>query len=393
MKDSRAINHFLSRISFVTSIGDFVSLFAILVLMHNQTGKIEVAAYAIPMKALGIALGGAVFPSIVSRFTLRNLMIWTQLISGVITLAIVGLANEGVPPGWVYGLLVLQTILKQVFDGARDSYSKSIGSNDQHRSLQAGLLQAFYSAQVVGSILSFALIKTFGAYVPLFVDALSFFAAGALSLGLPDGVKENQSSLFRPFKYLGKRPALLQIFLLRSVGYWIPVGIFNYLLFSVFFESFGTEPLNSVWSYVAIGLGSGVSSRLLAKEKGILSHHKDTLIAAGALLLLAMTRFAFILVPSFGLSIAVLTIGGLCNGANAVTTQSLRRKLTTDEQFPEIVGLELVVGRFTDWAASTLILIAVTKFGLSFSSGILISAGFLVVLAGLHTSKELRNVG
>jgi hypothetical protein len=113
--DPKVLNRRLSRINLVTSLGDFVSLFAILVLLHDQTGKIEIAAYAIPLKALGIALGGAIFPWTLTEVPVRTLMIWTQFNSAVVMALIAVLAYSGVPPWIVYVLLVLQTVLKQLF--------------------------------------------------------------------------------------------------------------------------------------------------------------------------------------------------------------------------------------------------------------------------------------
>jgi hypothetical protein len=302
------------------------------------------------------------------------------------------LAFNGSAPWPIYVLWVAQTVLTQLFDGARESYSKSLGTVQNQRTLQAELLYSLYGAQVIGPVISFFLIKGFGPIPPLCLDALSFAAAAWMCSKLPPVGQTQSYSLLRPFRYLGKNPALLRIFLLRSVGYWIPVGLFNYLLFSVVLDKFGLTTLDSAWTYVAIGLGSAVSSGVLRRNRGMLSGASDAVIAAAALGLLALMRLAFLFSPSYLLALLALTVGGLCNGANAVTTQSLRRKLTSDEQFPEVVGLELVVGRVTDWLASTLMFSAMVRLGIGFQAGIWLSSAMLSVLAILHFGKVLREV-
>jgi hypothetical protein len=71
-------------------------------------------------------------------------------------------------------------------------------------------------------------------------------------------------------------------------------------------------------------------------------------------------------------------------GMNAVATQALRRKFTTQSQFTEVVGLELVVSKFTDVTIATIAAYFVTTH-LATKEGLLISAALvLVVSAGIH---------
>lgn len=386
---SQSTNRALARLNLITSLGDFVSLFAILVLLKNQTGNIELAAYSIPLRSLGVAAGGALFPYVMSRFSLRALLTGTQIMSGVF---IATIAMLSLRPGshWpIYMLLVAHSILKQIFDGARETYSKFLAAEGEHRTFQAELLHSLYGAQIIGPLLSLVLLRSLGAIIPLWIDALSFGITAWLCWKLPTGNSLQSYSILRPITYLGKNHGLLQILLLRSVGYWLPVGLFNYLLFTVAAERYGVSPQNMPWTYVAIGLGSVISSQFLRANRGYIARIKDATIASLALSFLAFARLAFLIVPSFGWALLVLALGGISNGANAVTTQSLRRKLATDDQFPEIVGLELVLGRITEWIAGTFMFTAMTRAGVGYGPGIVISAVLLVGLAMLHRTKAL----
>jgi MFS family permease len=389
-------NQLLARATLVTSLGDFVSFFAVLVLIHQISGSVVLASYSVAVKSLGIAAGGFILPRLLSTVRIKRAMVGSQLMSFVLMLALMLMTLGTVQPWLVLLILFLQTVLKQVFEGARETYSKGLGSTSEQRSLQAQLLHGFFGAQTIGPVVSFFLLKFLPIQVPLLLDALSFLFAALVVLRLQDRAQEHDLhfSILRPIGYLRTSPALLRIFLLRSVGYWIPVGIFNYLLFSVIQDHYQLDIVNSAWIYAVIGLGS-LSATLVLKDRTVvwadaIRKLPDAKLAALALTVLAITRIGFLKLPSLGLALVVIAVGGICNGINVVTTQSLRRKLTTDAQFPEVVGLELVVGRLTDWAVASLFLAAVSHGWLSYETGIWISAGSLVVLAGLHLDKGLE---
>lgn len=403
------LNKLLSQITFVTSIGDFISLFAVMVLTSQLTGNFILAAFNIPIKSLGIAIGGLTFPWIMGKFRTRSILICSEFISGVLAALLVAVAIWEPNYNWVYGILLVQTVLKQYFDGSRESYSKSLASNKMQRSLQAEILNGFYSAQVIGPIIAFILLKNFPIYFALLLDCLSFLIAGFMAFKLLENREAHNSySIFSPFSYLKKNTALAQIFLLRSIGYWIPIGIFNFLLIPVIEEHYNTHLLNSAWAYAVIGLGSVLASQALVlpsnakdrrtifeiligqlRAKAALFH--DGQLAFGALLILAVTRISFIYLPAFWIALGTLFVGGICNGTNAVATQSLRRKLASAQQLPEIIGLEIVIGRIVDFSVATLCKIGLDH-GLTITQGIWFSAVFLFFLAWMHLSDRMREV-
>jgi hypothetical protein len=65
-----------------------------------------------------------------------------------------------------------------------------------------------------------------------------------------------------------------------------------------------------------------------------------------------------------------------------VVTQSLRRKICSPEQLPEVMGLEILVGRLADWAVSTLLLFLFTKELIGYREGIWASFVSLGLLTG-----------
>ena len=58
-------------------MGDFVSLFTVMVLTSQMTGSFILAAFNIPIKSLGIAIGGLTFPWIMGKFSMRRLIVFS----------------------------------------------------------------------------------------------------------------------------------------------------------------------------------------------------------------------------------------------------------------------------------------------------------------------------
>jgi MFS family permease len=396
---SQTENKLLSWVTFITSLGDFISLFAVLKIIHDLSGSVVVAAYAVPVQSLSILIGGLTTPRVMSAFSHRAIMIWTQLIAGAMAaiLALYWQANSNCSTVLILTLLGLITVSKQYFTSAREAYSKGLGTPSRQRSLQAEIMSRFYSAQLVGPILSFFLIRFLPIAVPLWIDAASFFAAGLACMKLEISERSpSKLSISAPMRYIWKDRKLAHIFLVRAVGLWIPIGTFNYFLFSVVTDHYHLTIIHSAWIYSLIGLGSVLGSALLmspdfwptARISKIVSKTQDLRIAMLATILIGFTRIAFLKIPSIHVATFFITLGGVCNGINAITTQSVRRKVATTAQFPEVVGLELVVAKITDWGVSTLCFILLTKGWMTYEHGIWISAIGFWVLAFFMERKE-----
>jgi len=215
--------------------------------------------------------------------------------------------------------------------------------------------------------------------IPVALDALSFLVAGVMATAVEKRrVQMEAIHVLRPLKYIWSRPLLRDIFLLRSVGFWFSIGLFNYLLFSVVSEHYGLTLVYSAWVYSLMGLGAAISATWLRSPDGFKKTRfaglNEGVMAMVAQIAFAITILAFIRLPSFSVALVVLVGTGLVMGLNAVATQTIRRKLCAADEFPEVVGLELVVGRLSDGLVSSIA-------GLSIAAGIVGYQGWLVVAA------------
>lgn len=395
-------NKKLSQMSFVTTVGDFLTMFALIEILYNLTGRVELAALAVTVKSGAYLVSSVVFPTLTNFFTHRKLILATQWLSFVIMaslcLVVPTLFDSPQWDSWdsagLLGILALQAFLKRIFENSRESYSRDLRTQTTHRSFQAELLHAFYKAQFIGPILSVALIYYLPIQIPLAIDALTFLVAALIGSTLHrDEISVVKRHILAPLSYLHKHSGLLYIFFLRSTAYWIPVGIFNYLLFGVVKEHYGLQLIQSAWVYAAIGLGSMMASHMLrdslTRKRRWLGKLPNGPLAAGALAVLALTRVAFVNLPSFEIAMIVLVISGACNGLNATATQAIRSHLTTPKNFPEVVALEQIVAHIVNFAVQMLCLWAIQNDSLGFTEGIYISSVMLIVLALMHLKKSL----
>ncbi|MBI5139550.1 hypothetical protein HZA26_03000 [Candidatus Nomurabacteria bacterium] len=187
------------------------------------------------------------------------------------------------------------------------------------------------------------MIQYFPIQVPFLLDASSFFICAILSAKLVTNPTQTHS-VFKPFVYLWKFPALWRLVLLRSVGFWIPAGIFNYLVFTIVKQIFQQGVMDSIWTYFAAGIGSVCATLVLRDAqlvnvrwiKNIRQKFKnlsDAHLSAIGLFGLGVTKMAFFTISSFGFGLFIFGLSSFFMTFNAMGGQALRSKLTTSQQF------------------------------------------------------------
>jgi predicted MFS family arabinose efflux permease len=360
-------------------------------MIYDISQSVAVSAYSIAVKTISTAIAGVLFPKIASHFTFKKLIIWSQVFSGVLVLLLLlhwkfSAAHSVI---LIFGILFFQSFLKQLFEGAREARSRVLGEIGEQRTLQAQIMHGFYAAQFCGPIISFFLIRYIDLSIPLILDCMSFFVAALMARNVGEDLQLIKFKIIAPFKYLSKNPELKKIFLIRSIGMWIPISAFNYISFPIVTEHYGLKLIQSAWVYVAVGFGSMIATSWLKSSHAWLKKQNDWKVVSISFIVLAISRIFFANLPSFYLAILVLIIGGFCNGLNATLTQAIRRKASTPEQLPEVIGLELFVGRLTDYFVASILFILLGKNLITPETGIYFSAaGFLVLAYFSNTSKN-----
>jgi MFS family permease len=389
----------LGTMSLVTSIGDWLTYFALMKLAYETSGSLLVASLSMSMKSFAIAFGAWILPATAARFGTKMLMIIAQFTSGIILLGLGVILREGwnVSVAAIYVFSFLLMVLKQLFDTAREVHSKSLFDADtDNRGNQAELLRAIFLAQLLGPIFAFFLLSQFPVWVAVILDSASFLITTIVGLSLVSSFRGKDfdgglTTTFNVFSYFVEKPKLRSIVLLRSVGFWIPNSFFNMMLFVVAVNVLGKGIESTAILYTVLGLGAAYTSHSLRDGwLGIPSFRvNDT--KNGKLALISQLGFAFsslvlgFIDTTIGLLLLVL-VTGLSMGVNAVATQSIRRILTTPKELPNVISFEIVLGQLTGALSILVFGLLVSKFEVS-NTSMMISACVLFSLSAIQHRK------
>lgn len=395
-------NKLLSNSTFLNSTGDFVVFFSLLNYLNISTQNIYIAAYGVSVKSIGIALGAFVFPFLGNYIPVKKLLVSSIALNNLILIVLWYFVNQKYPSLAILIAMALVSFTIQIFSGVRESYSRTLGDIPEQRGLQAQILSSFYGAQLLGPILGFFIglysTPAIGILIAFILNLMSIFSL----LKLPSQTKRfSGANILRPFLYLRWNKPLTHILIMRSVLQWIPIGLFNFLMFPVVEKKYELNGIYSAWIYVVIGIGSIFAAFVTKPDLFLryplaqhiikkISSMKDFELAFTAMVLLSLTRFSMVIVPNLESFLLIGLIGGFANGLNAVSTQTIRRKLCDSRQHPEIIGLEVIFGRITDWVVGTVCVYGITQNVFDYKTGVVVSGIILLILAIMIRNKTFH---
>jgi len=173
----------LSRITFITNVGDYLSLFATIFLVYHLTNDVLLSAYLLPIQSISIATAGLILPSVVSVWSLRSILFITQATCGLLMI-IVAIFWSDLNPYLIISIYFLLSLLKSIFESSRDSFAKPPRESDKHRSTWVTIYAGKYGAQLISPVFVYLLIKYLPIEIPFVIDAISFFICAYLSTKL-----------------------------------------------------------------------------------------------------------------------------------------------------------------------------------------------------------------
>lgn len=289
-----------------------------------------------------------------------------------------------------FSLLFISAI-KTVFDAAKDSYLKVSSEEDNipHFTSQNNFVKAFSSAQMIGAISSGLMLYFFPIWVSLFLDFLSFIATAILGVTLSkDYQLSSNKGKFEFFYYLISSTTALDIFVLRSICFWVGVGICNFYNTYILMGKFGLPTsVNAVLLFIqgAGGAFGGDLSKYL-KQSG----NSEERISFIGHTILAIGIAGFIFSPNYYVAFIAIFVSSLGVGGNMSSSQALRAKVVSSNFFAEFVIFEMIVGRVTGGAVG-----AIAKVWGTVGSRPIIfmlsSAGIILVTGFLHLKIRGRN--
>lgn len=185
----------------------------------------------------------------------------------------------------------------------------------------------------------------------LALDTITFFTSALMTLRLKNYLLHNTYlHILNPLKYLKRSPELLQIFLIRGIGMWISLGLYNLLLFPLTKSNYNLDIVYSTWVYSLIGLGALLSTRYLQSHAHTISN-RHLLIGSFIGFSLAFLIYGFSKSIYFG-ALATIFVG-ITNGIHKVSTRAIMRGLCNESEYAETLSLEFFIGKGVELAVVT----------------------------------------
>lgn len=395
-------NKVLKWMTLITSAGDYFTLFAIIQITQNLFQNTWLSAYNVAIQAAAISIAGIITPNVLYLIKPRPLFFITQFGSAlaILVLYLSLQFNYVSSPIPLFVTLFVVTFFWHIFSAARETLSKGITKcENEHQNMQSELLSGFYSAQFIGPLAAVVMVVIFGPRIPLLFDMVSFIFCGFCAFFIKSHVSyDEKMHILRPFKYLGKKVSLLKILLMRTMGFWVPIGIYNYIIFKLAEKAFQdllpkqNTILATAFIYSLIGLGALVGNLIIRNNFVGLKKLSNNYIAYIANILMGFSLLMFTIISGAKELLVINFLLAVGLGMNALSTQTIRRMLASNSEFGEIVALEVIIGRGIEWLSATVVAVLILKN--SFSDELLLIFGgvWLITLAYLYKNLKTNEV-
>ena len=382
MRDHKIINI----ISSITTIGDFITLITIMVVIEKSGFGILNAAYGSVIKHLGVFFAALISNFVFKTFKSKTIFILTQVISAIFSLiVIISVKNNSISLWILYSCIFFITLFQQVFSTARDSFSKIIteDTKQSHFKNQSSILVGLFGAQTLGPLIAFILIKNLPLYIPLGIDFLTFIiAAGMATFIFHNRLISSHENYISTIKYIFNSRERSFLYLLRSVGFWFGIGLVNFLIFLIISHKFNLTVVDISFVFIIQGAGAFLGNVFLRKFKDrlILENWKICLFGH---LLLGLGCFFFLISHTFLEALVPLFISAIGAGINLVSSQTIRREIITQNFFNHFIAAELILGRFSNWVISSIAMLSIEN-GAKYEVWYLIGVGIIIITGFLH---------
>lgn len=173
---------------FVSSIGDWLYLVALMVVVYQVTADPVVlgivgAARLVPFVILSVPAGMAA-----DRFDRRRILIFTDVARGVLMIVLAALVSTGAPVASIVAIAILAACFSSFFGPAIGSYLPTVVGDERDlgpaNSLWATLDNLAY---FIGPAVAGLLIAAGGLGIAFLLNAVSFGIVAIVLLGLPPG--------------------------------------------------------------------------------------------------------------------------------------------------------------------------------------------------------------
>ena len=311
--------YFLGQI--VSTSGTWLNATATAWLVLELTGSGVALGVNTGLLFLPILVVGAYGGVVADRFDKRRILMWTQALQAVISIALFALVATDVVALWmVYATSLVSGLVLALDNPTRQSfYVEMVGEEDLTNAVSLNSA-VFMGARVLGPALAGFLIHTLGLASPFLVDGLSYLAVIAgLAMMRPEDLHPQQRTtrerghLVAGLRYVWSTPELRRPLLVLAV---VCTFSFNWAVFVPLLavQTFGGDAGTLGLLSAMTGIGSFVGAIFMANRAATPTMYRLALFTTASGVALILPAFApslawaYPLVIPMGLFIMVLLI-------------------------------------------------------------------------------------
>lgn len=377
----------------ISFVGDAISMIAFIVLIVQITGSASAVggllfARFVPM------LASPLVGVMADRFDRRIILVASDLARAVLV-AVAVLVRD---PLTLYALVFLMGVARVFFNPTiRAAFPSVVGSGDLTRA-NAIISGTFSTSIAVGPALGGLLVATVGVNTAFLLDAASYIVSAVFlaSIPLPRPQREESTSfsqeLWAGFSYLASARIPLAIvtgafLVILTINATVPAEIF------LAKETFGAGDtgyglLVGLWGGGMV-LGSALIAALGDRTNLILFYFLGIFVSAVALVGTGLA-------PTFAIALVALTVAGIANGTDNVTTDTILQKKVPDSLLGRVFAVRFLTystGEVLAYGAGGLIVDAVGPRSTYLLAGAAtVAVGILILLfVATAPTKLTRN--
>lgn len=220
----------------VSTIGNALTSLAASILIFRVTGSALSVGLMLMATAAPSLLVGLVAGVFVDRFDRKKLMVWADLLRGVLVVLIPFFIPFGV--AWLYVIVMLTSVVGQFFDPAHSSVLPEIASDEELAAANSFIAISAFGSTAVGFAASGLIASRFPIEWAFYLDGITFLISGLCILMVrvkPMEVEGDVTirvvgeNLKEGLKYLSDNSALRSL-LIVSIPVLIGFGLWNSLL-------------------------------------------------------------------------------------------------------------------------------------------------------------------
>ena len=311
--------YFLGQV--VSTTGTWLNATATAWLVWHLTGSGVALGVNTGLLFLPILLVGAYGGVVADRFDKRKILIWTQALQAVISIALFALVATDVVTMWmVYATSLVSGLIVALDNPTRQSfYVEMVGEGDLTNAVSLNSA-VFMGARVLGPALAGFLIDKAGIAAPFLVDGLSYIAViVGLALMRPEDLHPQERTtrerghLVAGLRYVWSSPELRRPLLVLAV---VCTFSFNWavLVPLLAVQTFGGGPGTLGWLSAMTGVGSFVGAIFMANRAATPTMYRLALFTTASGVALILPAFApslawaYPMVIPMGLFLMVLLI-------------------------------------------------------------------------------------